>query len=227
MNARKVVEPVCLDILVKWRGDEETGRDQMDEILREVVIITDSENEDDDDDDDDEDGSGSEEEASDEEGEVTSESSPDAISLPASRNQQYPPGHRSQSTVGGHLSGAKPRTQETISSRTRSKTDSANKETWSSNARRYRMHALEQAKKRQQDSHHTDGQFKNPRQPQSTMQSPIYEVSQHSYPGSQNRYRDPPQINIAPGRYSGNLITHSVSSKVFVFITMSCGKFCP
>ncbi|RFU26043.1 hypothetical protein B7463_g10293, partial [Scytalidium lignicola] len=43
MNARKVVEPVCLDVLVKWRGDEETGRDQLDEILREVVVITDSE----------------------------------------------------------------------------------------------------------------------------------------------------------------------------------------
>jgi hypothetical protein len=34
MNARKAVEPVCLDVLVKWRGDEETGRDQMDEIIR-------------------------------------------------------------------------------------------------------------------------------------------------------------------------------------------------
>lgn len=38
-----MVEPVCLDVLVKWRGDEETGRDQLDEILREVVVITDSE----------------------------------------------------------------------------------------------------------------------------------------------------------------------------------------
>ncbi|KAI6250382.1 hypothetical protein HI914_01384 [Erysiphe necator] len=43
LNARKVVEPVCLDIILKWRGNEENGRDQMDEILREVVIITDSE----------------------------------------------------------------------------------------------------------------------------------------------------------------------------------------
>ncbi|KAK5997804.1 hypothetical protein PT974_00166 [Cladobotryum mycophilum] len=42
-NARKVVEALCLDILVKWRGDEETGRDQLDEILREVVVISDSE----------------------------------------------------------------------------------------------------------------------------------------------------------------------------------------
>lgn len=42
-TARKVVETLCLDILVKWRGDEETGRDQLDEILREVVVISDSE----------------------------------------------------------------------------------------------------------------------------------------------------------------------------------------
>lgn len=45
-NARKVVEGLCLDTLVKWRGDEETGRDQLDEILREVVVISDSEDED-------------------------------------------------------------------------------------------------------------------------------------------------------------------------------------
>jgi hypothetical protein len=29
-NARRTVESLCLDILVKWRGDEETGRDQLD-----------------------------------------------------------------------------------------------------------------------------------------------------------------------------------------------------
>jgi hypothetical protein len=74
-NARKAVEPICLDFLVKWRGDEETGRDQLDEILREVVIITDSEDSDDssedesDDDDDDDDSS------SDEEGELSATSS--------------------------------------------------------------------------------------------------------------------------------------------------------
>ena len=45
-NARKVVEPICLSVLLKWRGDEETGRDQLEEILREVVIITDSDTED-------------------------------------------------------------------------------------------------------------------------------------------------------------------------------------
>ncbi|KAK3304254.1 uncharacterized protein B0T15DRAFT_234100 [Chaetomium strumarium] len=43
VNARKAVESLCLDILVKWRGDEETGRDQLDEILCEVVVISDSE----------------------------------------------------------------------------------------------------------------------------------------------------------------------------------------
>ncbi|KAH6608144.1 hypothetical protein Trco_004457 [Trichoderma cornu-damae] len=52
-NARKIVESLCLDILVKWRGDEETGRDQLDEILREVVVISDSEDDEDDDDEDD------------------------------------------------------------------------------------------------------------------------------------------------------------------------------
>ncbi|OAA67241.1 hypothetical protein SPI_01817 [Niveomyces insectorum RCEF 264] len=47
-NARKAVESLCLDILVKWRGDEETGRDQLDEILREVIVISDTESEDED-----------------------------------------------------------------------------------------------------------------------------------------------------------------------------------
>ncbi|KAI1330534.1 hypothetical protein F5Y16DRAFT_362038 [Xylariaceae sp. FL0255] len=47
-NARKAVEKPCLDVIVKWRGDEETGRDQLDEILREVIEISDSEGESDD-----------------------------------------------------------------------------------------------------------------------------------------------------------------------------------
>ncbi|KAI8624009.1 hypothetical protein F5Y19DRAFT_339642 [Xylariaceae sp. FL1651] len=47
-NARKAVEKPCLDIIVKWRGDEETGRDQLDEILREVIEISDTESETDD-----------------------------------------------------------------------------------------------------------------------------------------------------------------------------------
>lgn len=45
-KARKTVESLCLDILVKWRGDEETGRDQLDEVLREIVVIDDSDDED-------------------------------------------------------------------------------------------------------------------------------------------------------------------------------------
>lgn len=49
--ARKVVEETCLDILVKWRGDEETGRDQLDDILREVVVISDDSDDTDDSDD--------------------------------------------------------------------------------------------------------------------------------------------------------------------------------
>lgn len=44
-HARKIVESLCLDTLVRWRGDEESGRDQLDEILREVVIISDTEDE--------------------------------------------------------------------------------------------------------------------------------------------------------------------------------------
>lgn len=87
MNARKAVEPVCLDVLIKWRGDEETGRDQMDEILREVVIITDSENEDD----------SQDEDSLEEEGEVTSDSSTELPSKPPSRNQQRLPLRRMSS----------------------------------------------------------------------------------------------------------------------------------
>ncbi|KIN05556.1 hypothetical protein OIDMADRAFT_153816 [Oidiodendron maius Zn] len=86
MNARKAVEPVCLDFIVKWRGDEETGRDQMDEILREVVIITDSEESDD---------SSEEDESTDEDGELTSSSSA-SMSQPASRNQNRLTLHQNQ-----------------------------------------------------------------------------------------------------------------------------------
>lgn len=52
VNARRAVQSLCLDVLVKWRGDEENGRDQLDEILREVIVISDSEGEDSDDDED-------------------------------------------------------------------------------------------------------------------------------------------------------------------------------
>ncbi|KAK1239448.1 hypothetical protein MKX07_008936 [Trichoderma sp. CBMAI-0711] len=51
-SGMSIRESLCLDILVKWRGDEETGRDQLDEILREVVVISDSEDDDNKDDED-------------------------------------------------------------------------------------------------------------------------------------------------------------------------------
>ena len=57
VNARKAVESLCLDVLVKWRGDEETGRDQLDEILCEVIVISDSESDESDDDEDEDDSS--------------------------------------------------------------------------------------------------------------------------------------------------------------------------
>ncbi|RDW82093.1 hypothetical protein BP6252_03205 [Coleophoma cylindrospora] len=75
-NARRAVEPVCLDFILKWRGDEETGRDQMDEILREVVVITDSENDN---------SEGEEDDGStDEEGEVSDGRSQERLSRPES-----------------------------------------------------------------------------------------------------------------------------------------------
>ncbi|KAI6557819.1 hypothetical protein MCOR03_005616 [Pyricularia oryzae] len=54
-TARKAIEATCLDFIVKWRGDEETGRDQLDEILREVIVISDSDDSDDEDNEDDDD----------------------------------------------------------------------------------------------------------------------------------------------------------------------------
>lgn len=55
--ARKAVEKQCLDILVKWRGDEETGRDQLGDILREVVVISDADDDSDSEESEDEDES--------------------------------------------------------------------------------------------------------------------------------------------------------------------------
>ncbi len=84
-NARRTVEGLCLDILVKWRGDEETGRDQLDEVLREIVVIDDSDSEEEEEDDED---SGSEEEGS--SGEAT-EVSPETTNLGVPPSQQKPP----------------------------------------------------------------------------------------------------------------------------------------
>ncbi|PBP20427.1 hypothetical protein BUE80_DR008838 [Diplocarpon rosae] len=111
MNARKAVEPVCLDILIKWRGDEETGRDQMDEILREVVIITDSEDEDSDEDED-----------LSEEGEIISAECAEFSTKQNSRHQQRPSLnllHHKNNNTTGTLTG---RTNvDAISLRTRAK----------------------------------------------------------------------------------------------------------
>ncbi|KAJ3943837.1 uncharacterized protein N0V96_006770 [Colletotrichum fioriniae] len=56
-NARRVTEQLCLDFLVKWRGDDENGRDQLDEILREVVVLSDDSDEEDSDEEPDSDSS--------------------------------------------------------------------------------------------------------------------------------------------------------------------------
>lgn len=56
-SARRATAPICIKYLVSWRSDDENGRELLDEILREVVVISDSEDdgEDDEDDDDSED----------------------------------------------------------------------------------------------------------------------------------------------------------------------------
>jgi hypothetical protein len=177
MNARKVVEPVCLDVLVKWRGDEETGRDQIDEIIREVVIITDSEEEDDD-------SSSDDEDSSEEEGEVTSASSTEPPSLPASRNQQRLPEPVQQArplialtpgaTEDENMEGA-------ISSRTRAKPQKDKKA--QRGFKRYQA-AWEEALHRRQDPSHSDGRAHSATplddpttwRPRSTVASPLQSV---------------------------------------------------
>ena len=44
-NARKHVQQACLDVLVRWRGDDDDDG-EMDDILREVIVISDEEDED-------------------------------------------------------------------------------------------------------------------------------------------------------------------------------------
>lgn len=78
-NARRLVEPVCLEVIMKWRGDEETGRDQLDEILREVVLIPDS--------DDEEEGKDTAESASEDEVQFLREVPSRQPSLPLTRSQ--------------------------------------------------------------------------------------------------------------------------------------------
>lgn len=180
MNARKAVEPVCLDVLVKWRGDEETGRDQMDEILREVVIITDSENESDSSDDDD---------SSDEEGEVTSASSPEVPSLPVSRNQQrsMPASNNQPRPLAGPSTSQPPRRDNNgaISSRTRSKADPKPQKKAQRGFKRYQA-AWEDAVHRRQERPAsgpslTSIPFEDPaiRRPQNAVASPVYSMPYH------------------------------------------------
>ncbi|KAI6368822.1 hypothetical protein MCOR25_004564 [Pyricularia grisea] len=95
-TARKAIEATCLDFIVKWRGDEETGRDQLDEILREVIVISDSEDSDDDGDEDDDDSEddSSETEDSDqtEAGEIDGDMSSPRTQAPY-RPEPYRPGY--------------------------------------------------------------------------------------------------------------------------------------
>ncbi|PVH84579.1 hypothetical protein DL98DRAFT_512481 [Cadophora sp. DSE1049] len=149
MNARKAVEPVCLDVLIKWRGDEETGRDQMDEILREVVIITDSEDEDD----------SSEEDSSDEEGEVTSSSSTEPPSLPNSRNQHRP--QMTPATPSSNTPALANRTNlSAISSRTRAKDPRDKKE--QRGFKRYQAAWQDAINRRQAPRSHTGTPYQEP-----------------------------------------------------------------
>ncbi|KAK3345089.1 hypothetical protein B0H65DRAFT_194814 [Neurospora tetraspora] len=92
VNARKAVEGLCLDYLVKWRGDEETGRDQLDEILAEVVVISDSESEDEDEDEDDDDDEDQSSDASSvEEVSPDKQTAPVRSTLPAPTPKPSPP----------------------------------------------------------------------------------------------------------------------------------------
>lgn len=199
MNARKAVEPVCLDVLVKWRGDEETGRDQMDEILREVVIITDSENESESSDDDD---------SSDEEGEVTSASSPEAPSLPVSRNQQrLMPVSNNQPTPSVTVSTSLLPGRDSngaISSRTRSKADPKPQKKAQRGFKRYQA-AWEDAVHRRQErpastQNLTGTPFEDPasRRPQHSVVSPVYSMPQHS--AQQNTTTRPSNLAYQYGR---------------------------
>lgn len=213
INARKVVEPVCLDILVKWRGDEETGRDQLDEILREVVVITDSENEDED-----EGEYSTDEDASDKEGEVTPESSPEVISQskpPILRPQvAHSDVHRPQSIISQHAIGSIPRAKEAIASRTRSKTDQNDNEGRRRGNQRYRD-AWAEAQGRRAPAHHgiTPDNPAN-RRPQTTVSSPTHSVAQYSQNGPQSLSRSSEQGHFARERLWGASTTRPVSANI-------------
>ncbi|KAF2838842.1 hypothetical protein M501DRAFT_934488 [Patellaria atrata CBS 101060] len=46
MDARRHVEPACLNQLLKWRGEDESGPTELEDIFRETIIIDDSDDED-------------------------------------------------------------------------------------------------------------------------------------------------------------------------------------
>lgn len=121
-NARKVVEPICLRIIVEWRGDDENGRDLEDDIVREVVMLTDSEDEEEEEDDDNYD-----EDDSDEDGEDASESSLELLPMPMpkTQNQRHKTGqqgvYRTLIVAGQNPNQNASEIQNGIASRTRSK----------------------------------------------------------------------------------------------------------
>lgn len=219
MNARKVVEPVCLDILVKWRGDEETGRDQLDEILREVVILTDSEDEDGGEGEVEEGDSNGEEDGSSEDGEVTSESSPDIAIVPNPSNQQKPPRrgeYRPPGMAGQYMNESTSRADNVIASRTRSKTDPKKNDGRHRGTQRYR-NAWVEAIERQGSAHHHNRPLEDPanRRQRSIVAPPVHGFSQHPPSGQPSLYRSPNQSQF-PERYSDIPTTRPVSANLVV-----------
>lgn len=117
-NARRAVEAPCLDIIIKWRGDEETGRDQLDEILREVVVISDSEEGDSDDEDegDDEDSSDDDSDESTPEKDETTLSSQPSLPKPT-----LPAAPRRRHLAGVNMNTTESEREAPIASRLRGK----------------------------------------------------------------------------------------------------------
>ncbi|TVY84399.1 hypothetical protein LSUE1_G001838 [Lachnellula suecica] len=205
MNARKAVEQVCLDVLVKWRGDEETGRDQIDEYVREVVIIPDSDNEGE--------GNSSEEDDSDDVGEVTTESSVEVISMPNSRNQQRPSAlpHGPPIRNGHNSHGSTSGPDNAVASRTRSKTDTGME---GRGLHRYREvqafnNAWEQAQSRQDLAHQRNTPLGNSARRRA---SPLNGLPQHAQPRSQAPYINLDHSNNGPRRYGHDPAVQPTSS---------------
>jgi hypothetical protein len=154
-NARKTVESLCLDILVKWRGDEETGRDQLDEVLREIVVIDDS----DDEGEESEEGSeseGEEEDSSDGIANGVAEVNLKKTQAPAIPSQKLPPESQpSQSAQAQTEKNPQTTTQinpspknQGISSRTRSKAKPNHRQKAKKSRRNKRFQAWQDALKR-------------------------------------------------------------------------------